>query len=160
MFIQGKYLYYGDNLSEVFEIRKQVFQIEQGVSAEEEFDDNDDLAVHVLVFDTEGEKHPVATGRVFHDGIDYRIGRVAVLKNERGKKYGDFVVRMLANKAFLSGAQRVVIDAQITALRFYERIGFKSFGEEFEEAGIKHISMELIAGGLCKECTNGVNNKE
>ena len=27
--------------------------------------------------------------------------------------------------------------------RFYEKMGFESFGEEFLEAGIKHINMKL-----------------
>lgn len=159
MLIQGKYLYYGDDISEAFEIRKQVFQIEQGVSAEEEFDSLDDLSVHVLVFALGESQRAVATGRVYYDSQNYRIGRVAVLKNERGKKYGDFVVRMLANKAFLSGAKEIYIDAQVAAIPFYEKIGFTSFGDEFIEAGIQHISMKLIAGSLCKDCTSMKINK-
>jgi len=155
MLVQGKYLYYSNDMSEAFEIRKQVFQIEQGVSEEEEFDEYDDLAVHVLVFATEESKRAVATGRVFYDGENYRIGRVAVLKEERGKKYGDFVVRMLANKAFLAGAQEILINAQISAIPFYQKIGFISYGREFQEAGITHISMKLVSGSLCKDCDKG-----
>jgi len=158
MLVQGKYLYYSDDMSEAFEIRKQVFQMEQGVLAEEEFDEYDDLAVHVLVFATEESRRAVATGRVFFDGENYRIGRVAVLKKERGKKYGDFVVRMLANKAFLAGAKEILINAQISVIPFYEKIGFISCGQEFEEAGIPHVPMKLISGSLCKDCNNGVKN--
>ena len=158
MFIQGKYFYYGDDISAAFEIRKQVFVIEQGVAAEEEFDSLDDLSVHVLVYALGESQRAVATGRVYYDGQNYRIGRVAVLKDERGKKYGDFVVRMLANKAFLSGAQEVYINAQVTAIPFYEKIGFICFGEEFVEADIKHISMKLISGSLCRDCSSTNDN--
>lgn len=149
--IQGKYLYYGDNLSEVFNIRRKVFVDEQGVKEEEEFDDYDDLAVHALVYDN-GNSKPVATGRVYHDGKNYRIGRIAVLKEERGKYYGDFVVRLLVNKAFLSGAEEVFINAQVAAVPFYAKIGFQSYGDIFEEAGIKHISMKVELNNICQKC--------
>lgn len=154
MLIQGKYLYFEDDKTEVYDIRRQVFHVEQGVSLEEEFDEIDDLAVHVLVFTSDEPSRAVATGRVFFDGDNYKIGRVAVLKSERGKKYGDFVVRMLANKAFIAGADEIHINAQVVAVPFYEKIGFISYGDEFDEAGIKHVSMKLKSGSLCKECNS------
>lgn len=154
MIVQGKYLNYKDDLTEIFEIRKKVFQIEQGVPFEEEFDVIDDLAIHVIVYASDTDKRPVATGRVYYDGENYRIGRVAVLKEERGKYYGDFAVRMLANKAFLAGANEILIHAQTSVIPFYEKIGFQIFGDEFVEAGIKHVSMVLKSGTLCKKCEN------
>lgn len=150
--VQGKYLCYGDDLSEAFEIRRKVFIEEQGVSAEEEFDENDDLAIHALVYDNKENNKPVATGRVYHDGKHYRIGRIAVLKEERGKYYGDFVVRLLANKAFLAGAEEVIIYAQVSAVPFYEKIGFISYGGTFDEAGIDHIAMKVELSSICKKC--------
>jgi predicted GNAT family N-acyltransferase len=156
--VQGKYLYYGDDLSEAFQIRKEVFQEEQGVSEKEEFDEIDDLAIHVVVYSNDDLNKAVATGRVFFDGNDYYIGRIAVLKDERGKNYGDFAVRMLANKAFLAGANEILIHAQVSAVPFYEKIGFITYGDEFMEAGINHISMKLVAGSLCKKCDNKIKD--
>ena len=61
-------------------VRKAVFMEEQGF--QQEFDDVDDRAYHVLIQD--GER-PVATGRLFtEDGETYLIGRVAVLSAYRG----------------------------------------------------------------------------
>ena len=154
MLVQGKYLHYGDDLTDVFEIRKKVFQMEQGVPSEDEFDAIDDLAIHVIVYTTDTNKRPVATGRVYFDGQNYRIGRVAVLKEERGKYYGDFAVRMLANKAFLAGASDIFIHAQTSVKSFYEKIGFQVDGDDFVEAGIKHIPMVIKSGALCKKCDN------
>jgi len=150
--IQGKYLCYSDDLSEAFEIRRKVFIEEQGVLVEEEFDEYDDIAIHALVYDNKGNHKPVATGRVYQDGKDYRIGRIAVLKEERGKYFGDFVVRLLANKAFSAGAEEVIINAQVTAVPFYEKIGFVSYGEIFDEAGIDHIAMKVKLNSICKKC--------
>ncbi len=149
--VQGKYLYYGDDLSEAFDIRRKVFVLEQDIPEEAEFDDMDDLSIHAIVYDVKNKK-PVATGRVYHDGKNYRIGRIAVLKEERGKYYGDFVVRLLVNKAFMAGAEEVVIDAQVKAIPFYEKIGFYSYGEIFKEDGIDHIKMIAKLSTFCQKC--------
>ena len=150
--VQGKYLYYGDDLSDVFNIRRKVFVEEQGVSEEEEFDEYDNLSIHALVYDNSNNKKPVATGRVYYDGKNYRVGRIAVLKEERGKYYGDFIVRLLVNKAFLSGADEVIINAQVNAIPFYEKVGFRTYGEVFQEAGIDHIAMKVLLNSFCKKC--------
>lgn len=149
MIVEGKFLSYKDNLSDAFEIRKQVFQIEQGVSAEEEFDALDKEAIHVVIYS--GGK-AVATGRLLMLNDKFVIGRVCVRKEERGKQYGDFVVRMLVDKAFQSGAEEVILGSQIHAMGFYEKIGFVPYGEIYMDAGIEHRYMKMIKDQLCKKC--------
>lgn len=152
MLVQGKLLSYGDDLSEVYDIRKKVFQEEQGVAEEIEFDEFDQVAVHVLVYEDSEQKKAVATGRIVYQEDCCKIGRVAVLKENRGMKYGDFVVRMLLNKAFLAGINSVYLNAQLSTIGFYEKIGFKVTGNEFEEAGIRHIKMIINKENLCYNC--------
>lgn len=149
MLVEGKFRSYQEDLTDAFEIRRKVFQEEQGVSAEIEFDELDKQAVHVIVY--VGEK-AVATGRVFNEGDTYHIGRVAVLKEERGRQYGDFVVRMLADKAFQTGADEVFLGAQISARGFYEKLGFVPCGEEYIEADILHVPMKLKKEAVCSLC--------
>lgn len=149
MLVQGKYLSFRDNLEDVYKIRREVFQVEQGVDSSIELDEYDKEAVHVIVF--VGDKF-VATGRLYKKDDKFFIGRIAVLKEERGKKYGDFVVRMLVDRAFLSGANEVLLGSQLSAVGFYERIGFEPYGEEYEEAKIIHRKMRLKKGALCKDC--------
>lgn len=147
--IEGKYLSYGDDLDEVFKIRKEVFQVEQQVSEEIERDALDQEAIHVLVY---SGKKAVATGRILYDGNEYKIGRIAVLKEERGKEYGDFVVRLLVDKAFVSGAKEVLLGAQKQVIGFYEKIGFEVYGEPYMDAGIEHMHMRLRKQNLCRGC--------
>ena len=81
-------------------VRKAVFMEEQGF--QQEFDDVDDRAYHVLIQD--GER-PVATGRLFtEDGETYLIGRVAVLSAYRGQHLGEHVVTALEQQAKACGA--------------------------------------------------------
>jgi predicted GNAT family N-acyltransferase len=161
MYIQGKFKEANDDLSDVFEIRRKVFVEEQGVLEENEFDDYDKSAIFCVVYEpkvntNDSEKEElisVATGRLIllEDGR-FKVGRIAVLKEYRGKKYGDMVVKMLVNKAFLSGATKVYISAQTRVIDFYHKIGFQEYGEVYMEDEIEHIAMVLEKDKLCTMC--------
>lgn len=122
--IQGKLLSYGSDLSEALEIRRQVFVKEYNRSETEEFDDQDSIAMHVIVYEKGNQRNPVATGRIVFDGSTCEIGHIAVLKEYRNREYGDFVVRMLINKAFTSGVQEVSVKAPGQLINFFQKIGF------------------------------------
>lgn len=149
--IEGKFLFCLDDLSEVFQIRNQVFQRDLGIDSTIDHDGLDAEAAHVVVYNN--EKTPVATGRLLFGDGNYKIGRIAVLKEERGNYYGDFVVRMLIDKAFLLGATEVSLHAMHNVIPFYEKIGFQCVGEEFEEASIMHCIMILKKDNVCKKCS-------
>lgn len=151
MMIEGKYLYGADSdLSEVFEIRKEVFVKEDGIDEKDEFDGLDTMCVHGII-SVAGKN--VGTGRILFDGDEFRIGHICILKEERGKKYGDFLVRMLVDKAFLSGANEVVVGSKINAISFYETIGFETFREKYVDSlGIERVDMKLNRLSICKEC--------
>ena len=113
---------------------------EQNISEEEEFDEFDAQALHLIVY---VDEQPAATGRIWHDGRAFRIGRLAVLKQFRGQKIGDLALRLLLYKTFSSGAQVVEISAQTYIVPLYKKFGFKEYGEEYIEAGIPHIAMKV-----------------
>lgn len=147
--VEGKFLRGTNDLTDCYKIRQVVFCEEQGKTSDEEFDGLDKDCIHVLIF--EGDEY-VATGRLYCKDEYYKIGRIAVLKHARGKHYGDFVVRMLIDQAFQLGAKKVYVGAQIKAISFYKKIGFKVNGEEYEEARMPHIPMEIEKIHLCTGC--------
>lgn len=151
--IQGKLIDGMNDLTDCFYIREKVFIEEQKVPRELEMDDKDKIAVHAIVYDIENKTFPVATGRIYIDGNECRIGRVAVLKEYRGKGYGDFVVRLLVNKALSSNIEEVTLHAQTQTKDFYKKIGFIESGEVFYEAGISHIKMLMKPNLLCGKCS-------
>ena len=93
--------------------------------------------------------YAVATGRIIIENGKYKIGRIAVLKEERGKQYGDFIVKMLVNKGFLSGAEEVYVGALKHAISFYKKIGFEECGEPYTDMGMLHYPMKISQGGVC-----------
>ncbi len=136
--LEAKWINGYEDLADAHMIRIKVFIDEQGISWEDEMDDKDKDAMHLVLYD---DKKPVATGRVLWNNGDFVIGRVAVLKEYRGKKYGDFIMRIMIRKAFECGGTKQFIHAQTAAIGFYEKLGFAAYGDEFMEDGIPHVSM-------------------
>ena len=126
-------------------LRTRVFVEEQGVPPEIEQDDADDWAVHVLSRDDEGRV--AATGRLLVRGTGATIGRMAADASVRGRGHGAAVLDELHRQAVLRGVTEVELHAQVTARRFYERAGYTAVGEEYEEAGIVHITMRRVLAG-------------
>lgn len=118
-------------------IREAVFVAEQGVPPEIELDDWDERCEHAIAYDAEGT--PVGTGRLLPDG---HIGRMAVLRESRGKGVGARLLDALIERARARGISRVALNAQAHAAPFYARFGFLVAGEAFMEAGIPHFAME------------------
>jgi predicted GNAT family N-acyltransferase len=119
-------------------IRFEVFVDEQNVPADIELDDMDAVCLHAVAYAADGT--PLGTGRLLPDG---HIGRMAVRKLARGDGVGGALLQALMAQARARGDQQVVLSAQSQAAPFYTRHGFAIDGEEFFEAGIAHINMQL-----------------
>ena len=78
------------------------------------------------------------------DHITAYLGRIAVLKEHRGKKIGTYLLRQLEQAAKQKGAQFAMLGAQLHARGFYEKLGYQSFGEEFDDCGKMHIHMKKV----------------
>jgi predicted GNAT family N-acyltransferase len=124
---------------EIAALRTRVFVEEQGVPAEIEQDDADADAVHVLSRDDAGAV--VATGRLLVRGRTAGIGRMAADVAVRGRGHGAAVLAELHRQAVLRGVTEIELHAQVGARGFYERAGYTAVGEEYEEAGITHVTM-------------------
>jgi len=116
-------------------VRLVVFVEEQRVPADLEMDERDASCLHAVAFDDE---RPVGTGRLLPDG---HIGRMAVLKEYRGKGVGGEILQRLMQAAKARGDREIVLSAQVRAVAFYLAHGFESFGPVYEEAGIPHQDM-------------------
>ena len=117
-------------------VREQVFTVEQNVAREDELDAFDATARHVLARDLTG--NPVGTGRL---AADHKIGRMAVLRDWRGKRVGEAMLNLLVEQARALNYPQVELHAQTQAVPFYAKFGFTPFGDEFVECDIKHFNM-------------------
>ena len=118
------------------QVREAVFVREQKVPPELEWDGLDERCLHVLATDERGD--PIGTGRLLPDG---HIGRMAVLKPWRGRGVGSALLRALMEEGLKRDHGQLVLNAQLSAIPFYERAGFRAEGEIFDDAGIPHRRM-------------------
>ncbi len=121
--------------------RRAVFIEEQRIPESEEWDDADPLCWHLLALGP--NRDVVGTGRLDPAG---KIGRVAVLPQYRGTGIGAEIVSRLVDLAARQGLTQVYLNAQVSALRFYERLSFQAEGPEFDEVGIPHRRMRRRIG--------------
>lgn len=117
-------------------IRREVFIEEQAVPEAEEWDDEDAVCVHALA---SLNREPVGTGRLNPGG---KIGRIAVKAALRGRGIGTEILRVLLREAYHRGIREPYLHAQLQAVPFYEKLGFRVEGEVFDEAGIPHVRMK------------------
>ena len=127
---------------DAFLVRQEVFILEQGVPAELELDEFDLSADHVLVYQ---DAHCIGTGRLLNlSAKQAQIGRMAVLAKFIGKGVGKQIMRKLVDLAASQGVRKIILHSQVSALPFYEKLGFQAQGKSYDEAGIPHRNMMLI----------------
>ncbi len=119
-------------------IRREVFIIEQQMAESDEWDGEDLSCVHVIA---RLNRDPVGTGRLNPAG---KIGRIAVFTGLRGRGIGTLILRCLLDEARRLGIREPFLHAQVQAVPFYEKLGFASEGDVFDEAGILHVRMTRV----------------
>ncbi len=128
------------HFADAFRIRTNVFIGEQAVPVHEEIDDYDCFTPIFVAYE---DDFALGTARVILKNEEVtKIGRVAVTKEDRKQGVGKSL--MLEAMKYIEEqtmATKICLDAQLTAAKFYETLGFTSYGEIFKDAGIDHIAM-------------------
>ena len=128
-----------DDLAACHAIRRAVFIEEQAVPEDLEIDDLDGQAINLLAV---AGGRAVGTARILLAGETGKIGRVAVLADQRGTGLGAALIRAALDELRAqTGITTAKLGAQTHALGFYERLGFVAFGPVYDDAGIPHRDM-------------------
>lgn len=134
-----KIVSYSEEIQNLQAIRKQVFQDEQNVPFELEFDGKDEVSEHFLAY---WQGKAVGTARLrFLETQTAKIERLAVLKEARGKNIATQLMRAVLTRAKEKQAKQAIANAQTYIQGLYQKLGFEPIGEQFAEAGIPHIKM-------------------
>lgn len=130
---------YAVDFEELRYVRNLVFVEEQQIPPDLEFDELDRQCHHFIARDA--KCRPIGTGRLSPEG---KIGRMAVLQKWRRQRVGESLLHAIIGKARNLDLTLVTANAQLTALGFYEKVGFSKEGETFMEAGIPHQAVRLM----------------
>lgn len=134
-----------DTMSEIYldavRIRQKVFVQEQGVPANLEIDGNEAYSVHFVLYTD--DKKPVATVRLLPlNDHTFKLQRMAVLKEYRRKNLGSEIITEAEAFAKQQHYKTIELGAQLSAEKFYKKLGYITYGEIFEDAGIDHVHMK------------------
>ena len=127
---------WADGVDGLRAVRRTVFIEEQAIPEDMEWDEFDTVSRHAIAEDATGRA--VGCGRLLPDG---HIGRLAVLRDWRGRGVGAALLVHLMDLARSRGHARAILEAQTRAMPFYARHGFAATGDEYLEAGIPHRTM-------------------
>lgn len=131
-----------DAEADAYLVRQEVFIREQKVPAELELDEFDLSAAHALAY--HGARC-IGTGRLVDLGAGrFQIGRMAVLAPFRNQAVGRQILENLVHLARSQEAGSIVLHSQVSAIPFYEKLGFQAQGPTYDEAGIAHRNMILL----------------
>lgn len=138
------------DLQATLKLREVVFCEEQGVPLKEEIDVFDDLnhkrSIHIIVTD---KGRTVGTLRAVNATDYVKIGRVAVAEDYRnrgvGMKMMNYIIDMcLEENVYNVRNKYFYLESQVRAIPFYEKVGFKAYGDEFDDCGIPHRKMQYL----------------
>ena len=120
-------------------IRTTVFVNEQKFN--EEFDTVDNNCTHIVLY-IDGKA--AACCRFFPGDKknEYYIGRVACLKEYRGKSLGRIIMEKAEDEIRKAGGRLVAVSAQLRISGFYERLGYTKMGDIYLDEYCQHIHME------------------
>lgn len=122
-------------------LRYEVFCREQGVPRHEERDGRDHDGLHLIAV---GEGETVATCRLVFVGTTVQFSRLAVARPARRLGIASAMLQVTDAETRAGGARRIVLHAQVYARSLYDKAGYVVTGQEFVEAGIRHVAMEKV----------------
>lgn len=118
-------------------IRDRVFLQEQGLT--KEFDADDQRAVHLVAF---CDDQPTGTCRFLAENGDFHLQRLAVLPAFRGQGVAAALVEAAEARMQEAGAPFVDLHAQVQAVPFYEKQGYRIISDpDDEDEGVPHVWM-------------------
>jgi predicted GNAT family N-acyltransferase len=134
-------------LAEALQIRAKVFQEEQLIPKELDFDGKDDRSDHFIAY---LDDVAVGTGRLrfaFDKIMIVRVERLAVLSEFRGRGIGKGIMQKMHEYMQEKNVMEVNLQVQQPLKGFYEKLGYAQVGEEFLEFGRPHVEMRMSFEG-------------
>ncbi len=150
--VKGRYIEGANNLKCVLDIRKKVFEEEFGINGGGEALPDDNMAVHGVAYDD--NDNIVAVGTLYFDGLKFTIDKIAVLPDYRKQYYGDFILKILIDKAAAVSPTEIYGKCFIESAGFMESVGYQKTGELSDNICFLTLPEEKMKGGCCscKDC--------
>ena len=117
-------------------IRREVFIKGLNIPEHLEIDSNEESSKYILA-KVDGKSVGTARWRKTDEGM--KLERFAVLNDYRSIGIGTMMTQFILNQ--LKNSKLIYLNAQESAISFYEKMGFKPIGPRFKEVNIEHQKM-------------------
>ena len=90
------------------------------------------------------KEQPVSTCRIYFniEKQSFVIGRIAVVKEWRGKNIGTKIINIAEDSIKTDGGKSAMLSAQVRVAEFYEKQGYKKQGKAYLDEACPHIWMK------------------
>jgi predicted GNAT family N-acyltransferase len=121
-------------------LRDEILRKPLGLSFTREELEKEKNNLHIVAY--EDERMLGCCMLIEEDPQTVRLRQMAVMNDLQGKGIGKALMQFAENLARDRGYKRITMHARRNATGFYEKMGYKRVGKEFEEITIPHYVME------------------
>jgi len=123
------------------DLRQEVLRAPLGLNLYTEDLNLERVQIHYGLFD-ESRQLLACVVAVPVSGAEAKLRQMAVRPSLQGKGYGRTLLQGAEQVLARRGFEHLLLHARMTAVEFYERLGYVKTGPEFIEVGIPHVLME------------------
>jgi len=102
--------------------------------------EGDETAKHFGVF---VKDQLVAVASIYINGTSARLRKFATLPDFQGHGLGSKLIIDILNQLKEQNIEMFWCDARVTAIGFYQKLGMKQQGNEFDKSGVLYIKMQI-----------------
>ncbi|HEU4472567.1 MAG TPA: GNAT family N-acetyltransferase [Flavisolibacter sp.] len=125
---------------EIIRLRDEILRKPLGLSFTQDELEKEKDNLHIAAF--EDDQMLGCCMLVEEEPQTVRLRQMAVINDLQGKGIGRALMQFAENLARDRGFRRITMHARKNAIGFYEKMGYKKKGEEFQEITIPHYVME------------------
>jgi len=125
---------------QMVKLRDDILRKPLGLSFTKEELEREKNNLHIVAY--EDERMLGCCMLLEEDPQTVRLRQMAVMNDLQGKGIGKALMQFAENLARDRGYKKITMHARKNALGFYEKMGYKTRGKEFEEITIPHYVME------------------
>ena len=125
------------------ELRNKVLRIPLGMSLFDEDLSRESLQMHFGMFDQDSKIVACVTAAPCSP-TEAKIRQMAVDPAHQGKGHGRSIIIYAEDKLAQQGFTHLFLHSRMTAVGFYEKLGYARVGQEFTEVGLPHVKMEKL----------------
>jgi len=129
-----------DDYTNVLKLREEVLRKPLGLHFSDEELQKEKTNMHMGAYE---DDRMLGCCMLVEEGSEtVRLRQMAVVNDVQGKGIGRALMQFAENLARDRGYKKITMHARKNATGFYEKLGYKKIGEEFEEITIPHYIME------------------